>query len=74
MMPLHSRTPNALQDVPWVEEQLTFLSDTVPDLVNKLSRMKAGLLLALVRDTQVCILLFQTASRMQSLPDRMEQQ
>ncbi|BDA50236.1 hypothetical protein COCOBI_15-3650 [Coccomyxa sp. Obi] len=40
------------KDVPWVEEQLTFLSDTLPDLVNKLSRMKAGLLLALVKDTQ----------------------
>ncbi len=47
--------PNyGLQDVPWVEEQLMFLSDTLPDLVNKLNRMKAGLLLALVKDTQVC--------------------
>lgn len=48
LMPIY-----ALQDVPWVEEQLRFLSDTLPDLVNKLSRMKAGLLLALVKDTQV---------------------
>ncbi|CAL8465256.1 g4791 [Coccomyxa elongata] len=40
------------KDVPWVDEQLAFLSDTLPDLVNKLSRMKAGLLLELVEDTQ----------------------
>ena len=43
-----------LQDVPWVEEQLSMLGTLLPDLTAKLPSMKAALLLALVKDTQVC--------------------
>ena len=42
-----------MQDVRWVEEQLTMLGTLLPDLIMKLPKMKAGLLLALVRDTEV---------------------
>ena len=42
-----------LQDVRWVEEQLGLLGTLLPDLIAKLPRMKAALLLALVKDTQV---------------------
>ena len=43
-----------LQDVPWVEEQLSMLGTLLPDLIAKLPKMKAALLVALVEDTQVC--------------------
>ncbi len=42
-----------LQDVQWVEEQLNVLGTLLPDLIAKLPYMKASLLLALVKDTQV---------------------
>ena len=42
-----------LQDVRWVEEQLFMLGTLLPDLIEKLPKMKAGLLLALVKDTEV---------------------
>ena len=42
-----------LQDVRWVEEQLGMLGTLLPDLIAKLPKMKAALLLALVKDTQV---------------------
>ena len=41
------------QDVRWVEEQLGLLGTLLPDLIAKLPKMKAALLLALVKDTQV---------------------
>jgi hypothetical protein len=42
-----------LQDVQWVEEQVKVLGTLLPDLIAKLPQMKASLLLALVKDTQV---------------------
>ncbi len=42
-----------MQDVRWVEEQLSMLGTLLPDLIMKLPKMKAGLLLALVKDTEV---------------------
>lgn len=41
------------QDVRWVEEQLGLLGTLLPDLIAKLPKMKAALLLALVKNTQV---------------------
>ena len=42
-----------MQDVRWVEEQLSMLGTLLPDLIMKLPKMKADLLLALVKDTEV---------------------
>ena len=41
------------RDVGWVEEQLRVLRAVLPSLVGQVHRMKASLLLGLVRDTQV---------------------
>ena len=43
------------RDVGWVEEQLNVLRAVLPDMVGQVHRMKASLLLGLVRDTQVNI-------------------
>ncbi len=40
------------QDVAWVDEQLAVLAVLLPDIVAKLGRMKADLVLALASDTQ----------------------
>lgn len=52
-MRAESVTVGLLQDVQWVEEQLNVLGTLLPDLIAKLPQMKASLLLALVKDTQV---------------------
>ncbi len=41
------------QDPEWVEEQLALLREMLPELLGKLERLKAALVLSLVSDTAV---------------------
>ena len=53
LLPCTISRPAAWQDPEWVEEQLALLRDMLPELLGKLERLKASLVLQLVSDTAV---------------------
>ena len=53
--------------MPWVEDRIDELAVILPDMLGKLERMKADMLLALVSDTEVAAAVCRMAARQQAV-------
>ena len=51
--------------MPWVEDRIDELAVVLPDMLGKLERMKADMLLALVSDTEVATAVCRMAATWQ---------